>query len=81
MTAMKIVLPNWVYRNLNDFGNCALPNICNDMEIPSLERHLTNKMGVKIKVRVAYMREEKTLYTPLKKSYGLTKYLIAEEKR
>ena len=77
---MKIVLPKWVYKNLDKFGNCALPNVCNEMNKRDLEKHLSKVMGVKVEVRVAHFKDEKNDYAPLKKE-TINDYLVAEEKR
>lgn len=78
MRTKKISLPDWVYRNLNDFGNCALPNDCNDIPKERLEKHLTEKMGRPIKCRLAdFVKVESTA----KKLEINQHYYIAEDKK
>ena len=77
---MKKVLPSWVYRNLEEYGNCALPNDCCGMDEKALESHLSQVMKTKIKVRVAYFKGETTDYTIGKKLGNGKPYFIAEER-
>ena len=78
MRTEKISLPDWVYRNLNDFGNCALPNDCNDIPKERLEKHLSEKMGRPIVCRLAdFVKVESTA----KKLEINQHYYIAEDKK
>lgn len=76
---MAIMLPDYVYRNLIKFRNCALPNKCLEMNKQSLERHLSKKVGFEIKIRKAYYETEMTDYTRGRKTKGKKPCLIAEE--
>ena len=78
MTKKQIKLPEWVYKNLEDYGNCALPNWCNDIEKKDLEKHLSEKTGLKIVLRDAdFVKVESTS----KKLEINQHYYIAEEKK
>lgn len=79
--SVKIILPDWVYRNLRRFGNCALPNICTSMERVSLKRHLTYMIGRTIKLREAkFIVSEDNFTDGNHRNIKYTTYLIAEEK-
>lgn len=47
----KIQLPEWVYRNLNKYGNCALPKTKYSSE--QLRKHLTHWAGKAVRIRSA----------------------------
>lgn len=48
---MRIQLPEWVYRNLNNYGNCALPKTKYTKE--QLIDHLSYKMKRNVRIRSA----------------------------
>lgn len=77
-TKKKINLPKWVFKNLNDYGNCALPNECNDIPKEELELYLSEKAGRNIKVRQAgFVKTE----SAAKKLEINCYYYIAEERK
>lgn len=71
-------LPKWVYRNLAEYGNCALPNSCNDIPIEELEKHFSKVMHKECSIRVADF--VKTESTKNKKDI-LKHYYIVEERK
>lgn len=73
-----IVLPNWVYRNLNRFGNCALPDVCNKMNTTSLKQHLSRKMGFKVNIREAIFIDSDKYGVSDQRATKEKHYLIAE---
>ena len=77
-TTPKIKLPEWVYRNLKEYGNCALPNECNTMDLTELTRHLRAKSKRPITIRKCeFVDSDLKTY----KREKVSEYLIAEDRR
>ena len=52
---MRIQLPSWVYRNLELFKNCALPNTKYTKE--QLVDHLSHRMKRNVRIRSAIFKQ------------------------
>ena len=73
---MKAIrLPDWVYRNLLKYQNCALPNKCNEMNRDRLKAHLEQELDAKVVIRQAIFKETIKLGKVIEHPY-----LIAEVK-
>lgn len=72
-----IPIPNWVIKNLDNFGNCALPNNLMKHSILGLEKALERKTGIKTKIRKAKF----PIYDKFGNVERYDDYLIAEEVR
>ena len=74
----KIKLPEWVYRNIDEYGNCALPNECLEMDADLLVAHLREKSGRPITLRKCeFIDSDLKTY----KREKISEYLIAEDRR
>lgn len=74
----KIKLPEWVYKTLKEYGNCALPNECNEMNVKELKKHLTEFYGSEITLRKCVFVDS-DLHTY--KRDKVSEYYVAEDRR
>lgn len=68
----KIQLPEWVYRNLDLYGNCALPDT--KYTTHQLYKHLVHRTGKRIRIRPAIFKQ----FNPRTHKTLETTYYVAE---
>lgn len=69
------VFPNWVYKCLEDYGNCALPNSVMDYDRDFLIKHFEKETGRPVRIRQAMF----PFYDNSQNLVEEKPYLIAEE--
>ena len=77
MNENEIILPHWVYRNLDKFHNVLLPRNCVKIDREMLLNHLQKKSGLKINLREIELEDVANDFY-IKKHIKTTKFLIAE---
>lgn len=77
------MIPTWVIKNLNEYGNCALPNAYTTKNRQKLIEKLEEATGEKISIRECqYNRKEDFIFgSNIRKKPNITIYLVAETKR